>query len=237
MTDEIAAITGNDGKKLSDVADSIEKLTEGKYKNAEDLAKAHKDLEKKLGEISEEVRQSREFATIVQPILDEVRNDPEIFDKLDKKLREKNNPDNKNKDEKDEKKTDTKEANTEVRDKMSDLIVARFEERHNFSELSKEDQTKLRNEIGREILEMTGKRLADIDLRNQEALLEKAYKLINTNEKSNTSNETDDNNNDGAISSIKSSGLKGEKTLSSEEATIASGLGLTREQYLAGKKK
>lgn len=240
MTD-VNKIIGDDNKddkldKTKDVISEVAKLTEGKYKSTEDLVKAYKDVEKKLGEMSDEVGKSREFATMIQPILDEIRADQEIFDKLDKKLRDKNDP--KAKDKKTDKKGDGKEANTEVREKMSDIIVAQFEEKYNFSELSKEDQKKLRNDIGNEILELTGTKLADIDLRRQASILEKAYKLVNSDSKQNTSNETDDDNkNDGAISRLKSQQGKPVTTLTSEEATVATRLGLTREQYLAGKRK
>ena len=94
MADEIADIVGDD-KGGKDLQEDISKITEGKYKTASDLAKAYKDLEKKLGETSDEVKKSREFDQIVNPLLDEIRNDPEIFDKLDKKIRAKNDPNNK----------------------------------------------------------------------------------------------------------------------------------------------
>jgi hypothetical protein len=232
MADDIADIVGDDDKS-QDIKEDIAKITEGKYKSASELAKAYKDLEKKFGETSEEIKKSREFAQIVQPLLDEIRADPEIFDKLDKKLRDKNDP--KNKDNKDDKK-DTK-ANEEARETMSNLIVTRFEESHKFSEMTKDEQADLRKKIGTEIMELTGLKLEQIDLRRQEQILEKAYKLVtNENKSSSSTDSNDDAPFDGAIGSLNSSQGKGQKTLSSEEAKVAEKLGLTREQYIAGRK-
>lgn len=232
MSDVNAIIDDGEKNKTEEIKDDIGKITEGKYKTASDLHKAYKELEKKMGDISEEVRQSREFAKIVQPILSEIQNDPEIFDKIDKKLKDPKT------DGKTEDKKDDSKANAEVRDKMSDIIVAGFEDKHNFSDLSKEDQKTLRNAIGNEIMELTGRKLADIDLRAQSNILEKAYKLVKGTIKLSYQDETDDDkNNDGAIGTIKSSREKGDSVLSSEEASVASRLGLTREQYVAGKKK
>lgn len=234
--DEIADIVGDTGKQQTqDIKDDWKQISGGKFKSEAELAKAYKDLEKKLGEVSEEVKQSKEFAQIVNPILTEIQNDKEIFDKLDKKIREKNDPEFKDK--KDEK-FDNKNVNAESRETLSNIIVAGFEQKHGFSELTADEATKLRKSIGDEILSITGKRLADIDLRTQGVILEKAYKLVKAESQQSSQDETEDTQqNNGAIGKIKSSQGKGQTVLTSEQAQVAEGLGLTREQYLAGIKK
>ena len=46
-----------------------------RFQTEKDLAKSYNDLETKLGESSEEVRKAREFAELVNPLLEEIRAD------------------------------------------------------------------------------------------------------------------------------------------------------------------
>src|SRR5258708_5605643 len=99
MPDEIEDIiapsaSGEKTKQDEDgkIQEDWKAIAGGKIKNEVELAKAYKELEKKLGQQSEEVRQTREFSEIINPLLDEIRNDPEIFNKLDEKLRKKGQP-------------------------------------------------------------------------------------------------------------------------------------------------
>ena len=118
----------------------------------------------------------------------------------------------------------------ELRNATSDLLLARFESEHGIDKMPSDEAAKVRREIGAKVAELSGQQLGNVDLRRLTNTLENAYQLVKP--KSSSEPETDD----GSIPSISSSPGKSETTLSSEEATVAQGLGLTREEYLAGKK-
>lgn len=191
----------------------------GKFKSAEDLEKAYKEAEKKLGEQGEKIRQAEEFATYVQPIIDLARTDAEVFAILDKKLR--NEP---------SKPLTEKSDQVELRNATSDLLLARFESEHGIDKLTPEEAAKVRREVGVKIAELTGQKLGDVDLRRLPKLLESVYKLVEP--KSEPESKTED----GSMPSVPSSPGKSETTLSPKEAAVAQGLGLSREEYLEGKK-
>lgn len=209
-------------------------LTGDKFKSEKELAEAYKALETKLGQTSDEVRKTREFAEIVNPLLEEIRNDPEIFNKLDEKLRKRGQP---NQQPADAKTVDQ----TEMRTVASDLVLARFEEKHGIDKLSADEKKNLRQSIGDVIYDLTGTTFDKVDLRRLGGILENAYVLANKDkliEKSKLEALVSAQGlEDGSISSIPSSQGKGETTLTPEEAKIADRLGLTREQYLEGKTK
>jgi len=215
-----------------------EKLTEGKFKSEDELAKAYKELETMSGKQSEEVRQSREFEAVVRPLLVEIRADPELFKQLDERLR-KGKPTEPLKEPEakgDEKVTDQDEMRTVA----SDLVLARFEERHGIDKLSPDKRSEMRQKIGDVIYDLTGKPFTGVDLRRLGGVLENAYILANKDtliEKSKlealaSAQEVTD----AGIPSVPSSPGVTEETLTSEEADVAGKLGLTREEYLAGKK-
>lgn len=206
----------------------------GKYESPEELETAYRDLESKLGQQSEEVRQSREFATVVQPLLDEIRSDPELFKQLDEKLRQKSQPT-----------TPTSQAlptsdQGEMRNVALDLILARFEEKHSIDRMSPEERKTMRQSIGDTVFDLTGQPLNSVDLRRLSSVLDNAYILANKDkliERSKLEALAQARDVEGAaFSSMPSSQGKSEETLTSEEATVAEKMGLTREQYLEGKK-
>lgn len=192
----------------------------GKYSTPKELAKAHKELEKKLGELGDKVKQGEDFAQAVQPILELARQDPEVFKVLDEKLR------------KIESKPASEQSDHEVKEVKtvaSDLILARFEEKHGIDKLGDSEQKQLRANIGTIISELTGQNLNNVDLRRLPMILDRAYTLATAKSKPESSD-------DGMLPPISSSPGKQEKTLSQEEASVAAKMGLTREQYLEGKK-
>jgi len=191
----------------------------GKYKSQEEFEKAYKEAEKKLGEQGEELKQSREFSTYVKPILDVIQTDNEVFEILDKKLRSEPS-----------KPQPEKIDQSEQRGVVSDLLLARFESEHGIDKMDSEESAKVRRDIGVKIAELTGQQLADVDLRRLPKLLENTYALVKP--KSSVESETED----GSMPSVPSSPGKTETSLSKEEAKAAQGLGLTREEYLEGKK-
>lgn len=218
-----------------------DKKLAGKFKSEKELAEAYKNLEEKLGEMSEEVSRGREFAAAVKPLLDTIRADPELFRQLDERLREgekADTPDNKSKVKKDEKTDDQ-----EIRNVASDLILARFEEKYGIDKLSPDKRKSVRQAIGDAIYGLTGKSLDGrrenrVDLRRLDSTLENAY--IVAKEKMNKSTlealKKASEATEGGIPSVPSSPKTGKSELSSEEADVASKLGLTREEYLTGKK-
>ncbi|MCR4279274.1 MAG: hypothetical protein NUV78_00875 [Candidatus Zambryskibacteria bacterium] len=207
-------------KKQESAPEKVSSFYGGKYKSQDEFEAAYKSLESKLGEQGEKIKQADEFATYVQPIIDLARTDTEVFEILDKKLR---------KDTKNEAKPE-KADQMELRNATSDLLLARFESEHGIDKLPSDDAAKVRREIGAKVAELSGQQLGNVDLRRLTNTLENAYRLVKP--KSSPESETDD----GSIPSISSSPGKSETTLSSEEATVAQGLGLSREEYLSGKK-
>lgn len=211
------------------------RIVEGKYKTEEELAAAYKELETKYGTQSEEVRQAKEFAEVVQPLLDEIRNDPELFALIDKKLKGKTDV------KPDDKKEDKSNVQADVRDAAFDIMVARFEEKHGIDKLSDKEANDIRKKIGVIAADMTGQSLDKIDLRRVNTVLENAFLIANKDkliEKSKLEAlMTAQGISEAEIPSVPSSSGKTEETLSPEETRIAGKMGLTREQYLEGKKK
>jgi hypothetical protein len=213
-------------------------LTGGKFKTEAELAKSYKDLETKLGQNSEEIRRSKEFAELMNPLLEEIRNDPEVFNKLDEKLRKRGQPNETPAD-----KTDTKgkvDSLDEVRNVTSEMIRVDFEGRHGISELSPDEQKDMRRKIGDTILRLTGQPFDKVDLRRLGGVLEDAWFLANKDQlvdKSKLESLAATRGVDEAsISAIPSSGKKGETNLTPEQAKAAAKLGLSRDQYIAGMK-
>lgn len=206
-------------------------LTKGKFKTPEDLAKSYSELEKKFGEQSDEVRQAREFMTVVQPLLKEIQDDPTLFKLLDERLRGKSESDKSE----DDKKTDDKPSTDQgdSRQVVGDLLLAKFEERHGIDKMEPEARKELRQQIGDALFELTGKRLGSVDLRKLDSSLENAYIIAKHKSKSEDSDSEDEDR--ASISSVPASPGKSEKVLTQEEASVAEKMGLTREQYLEGK--
>jgi hypothetical protein len=222
-------------EQVPDIGKKISEMTGGKYKNEDDLVTAYKDLEKKLGEQGEEVRQSREFAAVVQPLLDAVREDPALFKILDEKLRSKETPSTPN--------ADTKNNNTtqdEVRGTLIDTTIAQFESKYGINKLSADERKTLREKIANEVFEITGKTINEVDLRRLGNVLDKAFVLANKDNLVDKSKLdaliSAQEGSEGEIPSLSSSPSKKDEALAPEEAKTAEKLGLTREQYLEGKK-
>jgi hypothetical protein len=214
--------------------DEWKTIVGNKYKSEKELAEAYKNLEKKLGDESEKVHNSEEFAKQMAPLLEEIRKDPVIFDQLDKRLREKGQPVTK------EANNDKTADNTELRTAFSNQALAEFEKKYGIDKLSPEDRKTERQKIGDVIVNLTGTTLEHVDLRRMSSVLDDAYTVANKDkiiEKSKLEAKAEAQGlEDGSISAIPSSQGKTEGTLTSEQSDIASKLGLTKEQYLEGLK-
>lgn len=219
----------NNGDALKKI---IKDLTKGKFDNPEDLAKSYKELESKLGEQGEEIKSYREFMTVADPVFKVLKEDDKLRDAVEKKLL--------NQEDTPEPEKDKKVAidQDEIKSTTRDMLRLQFENKHNFSKLPADEQKKLRGEIGKIISELTGTDFERIDLRRLGPVLENAYTLAKSRitDKSTQDALIEAEKDDGALSALPSSGGKTEKTLSKEEATVAEKLGLSREEYLSGKK-
>lgn len=211
------------------------KITDGKFKSEAELAKAYKEAEKKLSEQGEQIGQYQDFTATIQPILNVIRDDPEVFKILDERLRKGEKPGEPPKPEaKGEEKPGTDQD--EIRAITSDLLLAKFEEKHGINKLSPDKGKELRNIIGNVIYELTGKTLKTVDLRRLEPILENSYVIARERvDKSTLEALKSAQEVEGGIPSVPSSPGTTGTTLTSEEATVAEKLGQTREQYLAGK--
>lgn len=199
-----------------------------KFNSPEELAKSYKELEKTYGSQSEEVRQAREFIQAAAPVFEVIKNDPELFKALEAKLSKQNEPDNAPAKDSTKREDDTQG----VREITSDLLIAKFEEKNGINKLEPEEAKQLRQRIGDAILELTGTTLKNVDLRRLGTTLENAY-IIAKSKSAASSSETEDR---ASISSIPGSPGKAGTVLTPEEAKVAEKMGLTREQYLQGKK-
>jgi hypothetical protein len=243
MADNIDTIVPSGGtdeegtQKPAPSSEDWKQLVGGKFTTEAELAKAYKEIERKFGEQSDEVRKTREFAEVINPLLEEIRADPEIFNKLDERLRKKGQPDTSQPTSADNK----GKAADDVRSVASDLVLARFEEKHGIDKLTPDEQKSMRQKIGDVILELTGNTLSNVDLRRLGPVLDNAYVLANKDkiiEKSKLEALASAQGvEEASISSIQSSSEKGEATLTPEEARTADRLGLSRQQYLEGKKR
>jgi len=160
-------------EQAAEIKDTWKGVVGDKYKSPEELAKAYKDLETKLGQQSEEVRRSKEFQTVVRPILEEIRKDPKIFEALDKRLRNESEPDNLQS----ENAKDAKENTDESREAVSDMIRLNFEKKYGIDKLSPEEAAETRRKIGEAIVDLTGRSFNQVDLRQLEKVLDNAYQL------------------------------------------------------------
>ena len=210
----------------------------GKFKSVDDLEKAYKEAEEKIGKQGDELRQSREFTQVVQPLIDEIRNDPKLFKELDERLRNKGDV---SKTQDKTSKGEEKVVDQETRSATSDMLLAKFEEKHGIDKLPADKKRDMRQKVGDVIYRLTGSRLEGVDLRRLGPVLEDAYILANKDdlvEKSKlealaSAKEADE----ASIPGVPSSSGTTDTTLSSEEAKAAEKLGLTRKQYIEGKEK
>jgi hypothetical protein len=209
-------------------------ITKGKFKDPTEVAKAYISLEEKLGEQGQEISRAREVMDVMYPIMQEIQNDPELFKALEKKL---NKVSSESKPTEDNKPAiSAKSDQSEVRSVASDLVLAKFEETHGIDRLEPEERRELRRKIGDAIYELTGTNLGGVDLRRLGKTLENAYILTKYKSKSAVSSETEDEDR-ASFSSLPSKSGKTETVLTPDEASVAEKMGLTREQYLEGKKK
>ena len=209
------------------------KIVNNKFKSPSDVAKAYLQLEEKLGEQSTEVAKAREVMDVMYPIMKEIQDDPELFKTLEKKLNKQSSPEKPAED-----KADSKSESSipdDVRSVTSDLILAKFEEKHGIDKLEPDAASKMRQEIGIAIKELTGTKLSGVDLRRLSSVLENAYIIAKYKSKSADSGEAEAEDR-ASISSIPAKAGKSETVLTPDEATVAQKMGLTREQYLEGKK-
>jgi hypothetical protein len=233
MTDEIKDTSVKE-EKIEEKKEPLETKEEAKIKSKEDeLNKSYKELEKKYKERESEVKQGREFAEVVQPILQIIRDDPELFSKIDTKLKGETKEEVKPGE-------DNKQVN-EVRNVAFDLVLAKFEEKHGINKLPKEEADEIRNNVGKIVEKLTRQKVDKVDLRHLGDILDDAYLLANKEKLiDNAKLEAllvAQGNQEGSFPSVPSSTGKTEESLTPEETKVATKMGLTREQYLEGKKK
>lgn len=220
-------------EKKESVDQEWAKVVGGKFTSPTEVAKAYKELETKYGEQSTEVKQAREVMSTITPILDAIQNDPELFKMLETKLQAESSPKDKPAD---KNKAPADNSQSDVRQVASDLILAKFEEKHGIDKLEPEERRVRRQQIGDALYELTGTNLNGVDLRRLGSTLENAYIISKYKSKSADSGDTEAEDR-ASISSVPSKAGKNETVLTSEEASVAQKMGLTREQYLEGKKK
>lgn len=225
----------NDGQ-VKDNAALLPKNLEGK--TTEEIFKMYSEAERKIGEMSAEVRQARETQAKYQPILDTIWENPDLFTAVESALQKNaTSPSG-------ETKTQVQPpVQDETRTATEGLIISRFEDRYGINKMADAERVELKQKIGQEILDLTGQSLSQLPLNRLETVLEKAYVLANKDKLREAGKleglaEANENN-AGAFGAIPSSSSDRTEsvTLSAKEREVANKLGIGPEKYLEGKKK
>lgn len=203
-----------------------------KGKSYEDLVKMYGEAQSQLGKMSGEVGQLRQFRDQMNPVLEVITEDREVYDKIDTNLKKKAGvvvP---------ETSTPKTEEVDDTRSTLENRIIREFFDKHGITTLEPEKRDKLGQAISKQLLNMydpSGKLSANeivskIKLNDLSNSLEDAFILA----KAKTGIEIDLAAEIGSMPSG-SVNTKVDK-LSPEEEKVAKKQGLTPEQYLESKK-
>ena len=222
----------NGGQVNKDAA-PLPKNLEGK--TPDEILKMYSEAERKIGEMSAEVKAARDKEAKYQPILDTIWENQEIFNALDQALQNKSKP-------KEDKPQGQSTAQDETRAATEGLIISRFEDRYGINKMTDNERVELKQKIGQEVFDISGVSLSQVPLARLENILEKAYILANKDklrEAGKLEGIAEANaNNAGAFGALPSSESKTETvTLSPKEREAAIKLGIGVEKYLEQKKK
>lgn len=229
--------TGDGQAKQQAVEDLPDKF---KGKSASDIAKSYLELERKLGENSQEVNLTRQYLANWEALGKVIQQNPVLLQAIEQEIakvsqtkQEAPNPEAQA-----PKRDDTRLA-------VESSLINDFERRFGIDQLPSEDRGKLQQRIGLELVEMldpkgdktTRQVLDDISLERLPRYLEKAYKLATDGDRKERERAQAileaRRNNEASLGSIPSSGVNSQtKELTPEQKKVARRLNISEEKYL-----
>ena len=245
-----APVTANTGQ-----ADGQPAPLEDKFagKSTEEVLKSYNELQKKLGEQATEVGELRSFRDQMDPVLQAVWADPELYQRLDDKIKEQRGfgaPKREETKKDGEQKKEIPAADLDTRRALENQIIADFERKYGVDQLAPNQKREMHVKIGNALADLAdpGGRMTYADIVNTISLqklpryLENAYFIANKEAlietaklEALTANKV---NQQGSIGSIpSSSGMSSELELSASERETAQKMGIPVAKYLARKKE
>lgn len=222
-----------------------------KGKSAQDIAKAYTELERKLGQQSTEVGQTRQESEKAKQQLQQwealgkvIQSNPALYYQIEGEIKKIS-----------AKQPSGEQQNTVIPAIQKDVtdsklalqnqIFERFENKYGLDGLSKDEQDSLKQRVGKELMEMRGAKdvpaaLAGIPLDTLPTFLDKAYRLATSSddkERARLQGMVDARkNNQAAFGNIPSGSIRENTTeLSPEEKKVAKRLGVSEDKYLKQK--
>lgn len=214
-------------------------------KSPEELAKAYVELEKKLGEQSQELGESRKYREQVDVVLQAIWADKDIYNSVDKKIRELRGAPIQTDTNTNEGKPEPQSNDTDTRKALETQIIDQFEKKFGLDQMESQKRRDMHTKIGTALAEMLDpggtktyqEILNDVSLARLPKYLDNAYFLANREELQKSITQSKENE-AGAIGSIpSSSGRTSDLTLSASERDVAEKMGVTEEKYLERKKQ
>ena len=212
-------------------------------KTPEELAKSYQELEKKLGDQSNELGEHRKYREQMDLVLQAIWSDPTLYSTVDQQIRKLQGGGQAR---------DTSQPNGEAsfaindtRAAMERKIINDFEKEFGIDKLSTEDKQKAHAKVGqalRDLVDPNGSRttteiLSSISLEKLPAFLENAFFV--SNKETFLQEQTKRREAElGAIGSIPSSGgSSSELSLNDLERKAAQGMGIPEDKYKERKKQ
>lgn len=214
-----------------------------KGKSASEIAQSYVELEKKLGDQSQEVGDMRKEIEGWKALGRVLEENPTLSDLVEKEIDriagKKGDSTSK---------SDQPPKADDVRLATENVIITKFEERFAIDRVDPEKKQKLHQAIGNELAEMvdpggkmTVKQVMDsIPLDRLDRYLEKAYKLATINDREEQARIAGiveaRNNSEASFGSIPSSGVRSQQVkLTPEEQKVARRMGISEEDYIKEK--
>lgn len=206
------------------------------FKTPEDLAKSYKEARKGLSDQGQKIKEASQFQERTTPILKAIYGNPELYKQVLNAVKKTYGEG----DEPDKKETDKiKEVRDPRVDEISDMeearVIREFEGKAKINEMKPEDQDKVKKEIG-EIMKpwINGKpTLAQLSV-----FLDNAWEIYRS--RNNITQEEEKVDTSLGFGTPRAAQATIDKmdvgTLSDEERTAASKMGLSPEEYLESKK-
>jgi len=245
-----APVTADTGQADLQPAPSEDKFA---GKSTEEVLKSYNELQKKLGEQATEVGELRSFRDQMDPVLQAVWADPDLYGKLDNKIKEMRGFGVLAKEEAKEDgkgKTEVPSADLDTRRALENQIIADFERRYGIDQLAQNQRREMHVKIGNSLADLAdpGGKMTYAEIVNTISLqklpryLENAYFIANKENlietaklEALTANKVNQQASIGSIPA--SSGMSSELELSASEREAAQKMGIPVAKYLARKKE
>lgn len=240
QTDPSSSSDGQSHQESAKAPSKLPKSLEGK--SPEQIAEMYVHAEKKIGQQSEELGESRKIRENLNVLLMALKKDPQLYKQVDKAVKklqgyEDESSEDPEGDEKDL--SHKKTGNDDIRLEAQTRIISDFEKSFGLDKLSKDKRKTLNDEIGTELAELfdpsgektVGQVIREIPVSKLSKYLEKAYKLARP--KVFTDDETYDEDDFSSIGGFSAGSSKSRSNhgLTADEARIAEKLGIEPAKY------